>query len=166
MADFTIDTLQDYLEALCVANTDLQHTVAGKRSFARFQSDEEIQQLATKAGRNILCVTRYHGRAIGHADEQSSRQFVGLRFSCKATSMSTDAINVALDKAQEIMWDFIAKFRKDVKEDSCHALRGIELQNISWDEIPDQPWLENHYGWDITIPFVSYQPQYNAAKWT
>jgi hypothetical protein len=166
MADFYIDEFQTYLEGLCETNADVQHNVNGQRSFARFQSNEEMEQIVNSAGKNIVVVTRIHGRAYDDSDAQSMRFFITLRFACYSEFSTTDSINTALTKSFQIMWDFVSRFRLDVKADSCHALHGLEFQNINWDEILDSPFLDNHYGWDITLPFISTQPPYNPAKWS
>jgi hypothetical protein len=165
MAEYYIDTFQDYLEGLCEVHKLVQHNVAGIRSFASFASDEEVQQLATNAGPNIVVVSHYSGRSFGESDAQQMRTTVGIRFASKSLSYNTADIEAALLTSWNIMWDFISRWRKDVHDDSCGALRGIELQNLNWDEIPDQPFLENHYGWELQVNFKSIQPQYDAAHW-
>ena len=63
------------------------------------------------------------------------------------------------------MMQFIAKFRKDYKEDDCGPLGNFEFENMSWSEIDEPIYLENHYGWDLSLPFRSTQPAYDADKW-
>lgn len=166
MAEYYVDQFQTYLEGLCEKHVDVQHNVGGLRTFARLMSDEEVNELVNHAGKNIVIVSSFYGRAVGAADDQQMRQFVQIRFACHVTNNTTEEINEALKKSFRIMWDFITRFKKDIKDDDgCGELSGMEQQNISWDEIP-APFLENHFGWELTLPFRSFQPQYDAAQWT
>lgn len=167
MAEYYVDEFQTYLEGLCEKHVDVQHNVGGIRTFARLMSDEEVNELTNHAGKNIVVVAAFYGRAHGHPDDQQLRQFVQLRFASFAERSTTVGINEALKKSFRIMWDFITRMKHDIKtDDGCGEMNGLEFENLSWDEIPGQPWLENHFGWDLTIPFKSYQPQYDAAQWT
>lgn len=164
MADYTVDTFQDYVETLCERHTEVQHNVNGKRAFARFQSEEQLQQLATNAGKNIVVMTHFYGRAVGSIDEKALRLHASISFSSKAKNTTTAEIDGALQRAWNILWDFVARMREDAQnEENCGPLEGIELQNISFN--PLDPFLEFHHGWELIIPFKTTQPQYDAAKW-
>jgi hypothetical protein len=166
MAEYYFDTFQDYLQSLCEKHVDVAHGVDGKQAFARLFSNEEMEALANNAGKNIVVVSSFTGRADGKIDEQLMLQIVTIRFATNADATGSDGINLAMQTSWNIMWDFITRFRGDAKaDDYCGELEGVQFQNISWDEIRDAPFLENHYGWELTLPFKSYQPAYNAAKW-
>jgi hypothetical protein len=161
----SIDTLQDYLEGLCILHADLLHTVDGRRSFARFQSEEEVQQLATNSGNNVVVVSSFYGSAKGSADMQELRQHLRLVFGSKASSYNTADINTALEKAWQIMWDFVARWRYDFDADECNAiLEGIDFTSIQYNEV--EPFLEQHYGWELQVSFTTNQPALVAARWS
>jgi hypothetical protein len=168
--EYYINDLQIYLKALCVAHTDLLHDDATNVSFVRFQSDDDIQQAANQGAANLVILARYYGRAAGEtADDMNMKQFVQLRFACAAINDAVlnygDVITAATDKAFTIMMDFVARMGKAQRDDNCGPLRGLELPSASWSEIPDQPYLVQHYGWDLTLPFTSTFPPLNVAKW-
>jgi hypothetical protein len=167
MAEYYFDEFQDYLQTLCEKHVDVQHNVDGRSAFARLFSNEEMEALVNNASPNIVVVSSFFGRAAGSVDEQAMLQTVTIRFASNAAADGSAGINVAMAKAWQIMWDFIARMRQDIISgaDGCDELTGAQLQNMSWDEIRDAPFLENHYGWELTLPFKSYQPAYNAAKW-
>lgn len=165
MAEYNIDGFQDYLESVCEKHTDVKHNVEGKRTFARFHSSEQVQELTNNAGHNIVVVGSFYGSATGAPDEKALRQYITIRFASHSKTFTTEAISQALAISWQIMWDFVARFRKDLKDDNCGILEGIQLKDISYDEIPDQPFLDHHYGWELTVPLRGEQPAYNAAKW-
>ena len=74
-------------------------------------------------------------------------------------------IDTAIDTAWNIMMEFIARFRQDYKDDDCGPLGNVEFESMSWAEIDEPVYLENHYGWDLSFPFKSTQPGYDADKW-
>lgn len=167
MADFQFKNFEDYIEQLCREHADVQHELNGQICFSRLRSQTEIDQLVNNAGKNIVILGRFNGRAFGESQEAGMRQFAVLRFaSYAAVTGDASSIDDAIDTAWEIMMQFIAKFRKDYKEDDCGPLGNFEFENMSWNEIDEAIYLENHYGWDLSLPFRSTQPAYDAAKWS
>lgn len=169
MSDFQFINFEDYLERLCRENTDVQHELNGQECFSRLRSMDEITQISNNAGRNIVILGRFSGRAFGDSQEQGMRQFAVIRFACYADPTTGDpsgGIDQASDRAWNIMMQFAAKFRKDYKDDDCGPLGNFEFENMSWTEIDEPIYLENHYGWDLSVPFRSTQPAYDAAKWS
>lgn len=166
MADFQFQNFEDYLEQLCREHTDVAHEVEGKVCFSRLRSQTEVTEITNNAGENIVLLGRFNGRAFGDSQEAGMRQFAVIRFASYAeVTGNTSSIDDAIDKAWNIMMQFIAKFRMDYKEDDCGELGNVEFENMSWAEIDEPIYLENHYGWDLSLPFRSTQPAYDAAKW-
>lgn len=166
MADYYLSEIQDYLELLCEQHVSVAHRQGGKRGFARLLSDEEISTLATTAGSNVVVVARYSGRALPK-DEGRVLQNVSVYFASHAKDLSSRGINEAVARSFRIMLDFIARMRNEQGTvDYCDGLSDFDLLNLSWDEIPDQPFLENHYGWELLIPIKTYLPDYDAERWT
>jgi len=95
------------------------------------------------------------------------RQFAVIRFASYAeiNGDPEGGIDTAIDTAWNIMMQFIAKFRMDYAEDDCGPLGNVEFESMSWNEIDEPVYLENHYGWDLSFPFRSTQPGYDAGKW-
>lgn len=164
MSDFQFQDFEDYLEQLCREHVDVQHELNGQVCFSRLRSQAEIDAIINNAGRNILLLGRFSGRAVGDSQEAGMRQFAVLRFASYA-DISQSGVDAAIDKAWNIMMDFIARFRKDYKDDDCGPLANVEFENLSWDEIDEPVYLENHYGWDLSLPFRSTQLEYDSDKW-
>lgn len=165
---YYIDELQDYLEGLCQSHEDIQHNVDSRRGFARFESDEHIRQIVNNATLVAVIVADYYGQRVGEIEEYRIRQVVQIRFVVKrivGNSTPTDEINEAIKKAEQVMFDFIARMEKDFYDDDCGSLRGLEPDKITWDKVEDQPWLDDYYGWDLNIPLRSNLPAYDATKW-
>lgn len=169
MSDFQFQDFEDYIEQLCREHVDVAHEVDGKVCFSRLREQGEIHQIINNAGKNIVILGRFNGRAVGDSQEAGMRQFAVLRFACYAENNNGDlggGIDTAIDTAWNIMMQFISKFRFDYAADDCEPVRNIEFESMSWNEIDEPIYLENHYGWDLTLPFRSYQPAYDADKWT
>lgn len=171
--DFDIDTFQDYLEQKCVLNKLIAHNKVtdncpnGQRTFSRFESEEHILQIQNNAGENILIVADVYGQRAGAPDDKRIRYTVQLRFAVKKKSGSgdnQDAINEAVKKAEKIMFQFVNVFEKEAEE-GCNELEGYEPMETRWDKIEEQPWLDDYYGWDLNISFLSYLHAYDAADW-
>lgn len=167
MSDFQFKDFEDYLEQLCRENTDVAHEVDGQICFSRLRSREEVTQITNNAGRNIVLLGRFSGRAFGDSQEAGMRQFAVIRFASYAeiNGDQEGSIDTAIDTAWNIMMQFIAKFRRDYAEDDCGPLGNVEFESMSWNEIDEPVYLENHYGWDLSFPFRSTQPGYDADKW-
>ncbi|MFL5788637.1 MAG: hypothetical protein ACJ748_11335 [Flavisolibacter sp.] len=162
-----LDEMQDYLEDLCTKHIDIQHNTDGKRCFARFQSEEHIEEIEQSGGLNIVVIANYYGQRIGEIDEKKIRQVIKIRFASTATGANdrTTAINNAVKKAESIMFDFMTKLQNDFEEDDCGLLRFVDFEKMSWDAF-EGDWLASFYGFDLEVPFKSYMPAYDAAKWT
>lgn len=167
MSDFQFKDFEDYLEQLCRENIDVAHEVDGQICFSRLRSREEVTQITNNAGRNIVLLGRFSGRAFGDSQEAGMRQFAVIRFASYAeiNGDQEGSIDTAIDTAWNIMMQFIAKFRRDYAEDDCGPLGNVEFESMSWNEIDEPVYLENHYGWDLSFPFRSTQPGYDAGKW-
>ena len=167
MSDFQFKDFEDYLEQLCRENTDVAHEVDGQVCFSRLRSREEVTQITNNAGKNIVLLGRFSGRAFGDSQEAGMRQFAVIRFASYAeiNGDPEGGIDTAIDTAWNIMMQFIAKFRRDYAEDDCGPLGNVEFESMSWNEIDEPVYLENHYGWDLSFTFRSTQPGYDAGKW-
>lgn len=171
--EFHIDELQDYLEDLCVKNKLVEHTKVtdlnpeGQKAFARFESNDQVNQITQSAAKNIVVVADYFGERVGAPDDKRMRAVVQLIFAVKkeaATEDETSAINDAIKLAEKIMFQFMTRMEKDM-EDGCNALEALEPEAMRWDAIENQPWLDDYYGWELSIPFKSYIPAYDADDW-
>lgn len=168
MSDFLFQNFEDYIEQLCREHTDVAHQVNKQVSFSRLRSNTEVNEIVNNAGRNIVILGRFNGRTIGDSDEALMRQFAVLRFASFADGNNGDisgGIDTAIDTAYQVMMQFIARMREDYRDDDCGPLAAVEFENLSWQEIDEPVYLENHYGWDLTLPFRSTQPAYDADKW-
>lgn len=171
--EFYIDEVQDYLEERCIKNKLVAHTKVternpeGQRSFARFESNEQMNQITSSQAKNIVVVADYYGQRIGDADDKRMRAVIQLRFAVKKDAASGDeqnAVNDAIKLAEKIMFQFMVRMEKDM-QDGCNALEALEPEKMVWDKIEEQPWLDDYYGWDLSVPFRSYIPEYNADDW-
>jgi hypothetical protein len=168
--EHNITSFQTYLKALCVAHKEVLHNDAANVAYVRFQSDDDLNQVVNQGASTIVILTRFYGKSTGAtADDMNMKQFVGIRFACAAiphpTMNYSDVITAALDKAFTVMMDFLTRMREEVMEDNCGPLRGLELESASWNEIPEQPYLTQHYGWDLALPFKSEYPEHDPNRW-
>lgn len=159
----TLKQIQDNIETYCTLHKQLLHGAANK-SFVRLYSQNELQGIRTNGSKNVVVVTTLQGRLTGHYDNKKMQQVIGLRFACLAGK--DDGIQDALNRSFEIMMDFITRWQFDYEENDCRWLKYIDWENISWEEIDEQPWLQNHYGWDLTLPLKNYIPEYKPENWT
>ena len=165
---FDIDDCLDYIEGLCRDHVEINHSVTN-RCFAR--GEEHIEAVRKNAGKIVVVVVSIDGRRHGIKDDQQLRREVVLRVAAYADAGVgvTDAKKRARKKAEEIMFDIWNKMEHQQEldldgEEACSIMRFLEPEAMSFEEI-EAPWLINHYGWDLTIPFKVYMPQYNAEKW-
>lgn len=157
-----LSDIQDYLELLCVKHKDLLHS-ADRKVFCRFQADEEVTNLSLSQYENIVVVSDINGQRIGSPDDQDILRGVGIMFASKKKISGgyAAAIDLAINKAEEIMLDFIVRMKLD-QQNECGL--NFDLDKVSWDSI-DAPWLDMYYGWILFLPFKGYLPQYDADKW-
>lgn len=173
MADFFIDEIQDYLEGLCELNKQVAHKVVadnapgGRRSFARFESEEHIAQIKNDASDKIVVVTDYYAVRVGDIEDQKLRMTMLIRFAVKKVSGGldeTNAINEAIKVAEDILLQFLSRIEFDFQNE-CPSLKNFEPEKSAWDKIEQQPWLDDYYGWDLTLNFITYMPEYDAEDW-
>jgi hypothetical protein len=169
MSSYYKQEFENYIEHLCREHVDILHGSNGIVAFSKLRSETEVTELVNNAGENIVIIGRFNGRAVGEKDEQAYRQSAVIRFACYAKNNGVDSptagIDDAIAKAEMIMYQFIARMRKDYKDDDCGALQHVELQNLNWNEIDERIYLQNHYGWDLFINYKNYFPGFDAAKW-
>jgi hypothetical protein len=165
-AQLYLKEMQDYQEILSTKHQDILHTIDGRRSFARFQTDEHIEEIQQRGGKNIVVVADYYGQVVGDPDDQKIRQVMKIRFACKAqgTDQAT-AIDAAEILAQTIMFDFMSRMRHDYENDNCGILRYVEFEKMSWEAF-EGPWLDSFYGFDLEVSFKAYLPAFDENKWT
>lgn len=167
MAEYYFPEFQNYIETLCTKHKDVLHDPANNRAFIRFQSDEDLQSIPNNASGTMVSLGDFTGKAIGEPDENKIRQTATLLFLVNAVSVEGDpyaGIAAAQVKAQDVMFQFYARMKKDYFDDDCGPLRYIEPEGMTYAPI-DGPVLENSYGWQMNIPFKANAPAYNPLKW-
>lgn len=159
---------QDYIKSLCAKHVDLQHGVDGKHAFSRMESEDEINKLKTSAAKYGVVVGSFFGRAKGSVDQGKLALYASLLFTGKVkagTGKPADEIELVLQKTFDIMMDFYARIIEDMLEDDCGPLQGLRAEEMAFDPIEEQPIIEYHFGWEMTIPFDAKRPAFNPAKW-
>jgi hypothetical protein len=154
----------DYLQQLSELHVDVQHS-AQNFAFCRFKDQQQFSQLSLNASKNIIVVGSFSGRAIGSFEEETVKNLLQVRFSCYAKTVNSADITDAIEKALAILLDFWRRMMADSNVDDCAWMKGIEWENISFDDF-EQPWITNHYGWDLFIPYRTTLPQFDNKKWT
>ncbi len=169
---FNIDLVQDDVQRMCERHVEIRHNVDGIKSFARFQSGSQISEIKKNAGKTVVVVAAINGRRVGEKDDRMIQRDMILRIAVYAEKDGNveDAKKIAIQKSEEIMLDLVTQMEKSQEDDTdgdvaCSMWRFLRPEEFSWEEIEDQPWLINHYGWDLTVPFRVYMPNYNADKW-
>lgn len=158
-----IKEVSDYYTLLSEQHVDVKHG-STNRAFCRFQDQEQFNQLRSNAAKNIVLVRNFSGRADGDYDEHLALNTIVLCFSSYAKNLTSAGIVTASEKAFEILLDFWVRMRQDFEEDNCVWLKRVLWEHIQFDEI-EQPWLVNHYGWVLIIPYRTVLPAFNINKW-
>lgn len=160
----TLAEAEDYFEDLARLHIDLLHELNGRRAFAKLRTEDHILQIKNSITPNIVVVASITGQGIGAEDNNEIRRGVELMFASRASIDGNQAlaITAAMNKAEQIMFDWIGKMKYD-NENECEL--NFDLDRIRWEEI-DGPWLENFYGWVLYIPFRGYMPAYDEDSWT
>lgn len=155
----------DYLEELATKHKDVLHSEKNF-AFCRFQDQQQFNKLSSTAARNIIIVGGYSGRAVGRWEDAQAKTTLSIRFSCYSKTVNSVDIIEAVEKSLNLLLDFWVRLRHEyeVNTDNCPWMRWIDWENISFDEV-EGPWLQNHYAWDLAIPYKTYLPDYDASKW-
>jgi len=168
--DFDIDEIQDYLEGLCTRHKEIRHSSA-KRSFARFQSNDHVNEIKKAASKICVIVGDIANNRVGHKDDLMVSRQITIRIAVYA-ELKGDATREkarAMQTAERITMDMITRMEKqqddDLENDVYGPMHFLRPEEFSWEPIEDQPWLLNHYGYDVSIPFRHYTPAYDATKW-
>lgn len=154
--------LSEYFEQLCEEHVDVAHSTTN-RAFCRYQDMEELAQLRNAAGKNIVVVKSFFGVASGEFDDAEMQNTMVLCFSSYAKAVKSSEIIEASEQSFQILLDFVTRMRKDFEDQPCPWK--IDWERIQFDEI-EQPWLQNHYGWDLLIPYRTVLPAYNENRWS
>lgn len=171
--EFDIDVFQNYVDDLARRNKEVKHMAItescpnGQRCFSRFESEEHISEIKNNGGKKIVVVADVYGQRIGEPDDKRILVTVQLRFAVKkeaATENETNAVNAAVKLAEKIMFQFSNQMEKDF-EAGCNDLDGLQADKFSWDKIEEQPWLDDYYGWDLTVTFLHYIPEHSDDDW-
>lgn len=161
-----IKSIQDFFEELATSHIDLEHGKDGQKSFFRLESWGELGSQRTAQSRNIVVVLGYPGQAAGPNDPGKIKRNLVLRIASYAGSATGGNRTEAIAKSEEILLDILARLEFLMGDDDyCFLLRGLDLDGATWEEIEEQPWLVNHFGWDLAIPFRAPFPSHDAAKW-
>ncbi|MGN7786796.1 hypothetical protein ACTJIJ_19845 [Niabella sp. 22666] len=158
----TLNDLQDYLETLCQKNKRVKHS-ATNRGFARLNTDEHVEHILRKGGKNIVVVASVSAQRVGDLDDMKLRRGVSLMFAskCSSTGDRGDAVAVAMDTAESILISFLNKMEID-QEELCNL--DIDFTNASWEEI-EGAWLDDYYGYILFMPYSGYLPAFDEADW-
>lgn len=167
MAEYYFKEFEDYLLSLCIQHTMVLHDNVNRRAFVRMQSHEDLQSIPNNAGSILVVMNTFSGRAIGSIEEHKLQQNASILFLVHIGPTNGDpyaAIQSALQKAHDIMFDFYARMKEDQRNDDCGPLRYLVAERMTFFPV-DGPVLEAHYGWEMNVPFNVKAPAYNAAKW-
>ena len=167
MAEYYFKEFEDYLKFLCINHKEVLHDDITNRAFIRFQSEEDVESIPNNAGKVLVIIDNFTGRAIGTLDEARLQQQVSLIFLVNVSSTTGNPyadIEAALQKAIGILFDFYTRMAHDMQIDDCGPLRFLVPEQMTFNPV-DGPVLENHYGWQMDLPFNLNAPAYNATKW-
>lgn len=167
MAEYYFKEFEDYVRNLCIKHKELLHDDETRRAFIRFQSEEDVNSIPNNGGSPLVIIDNFTGRAIGSIEEAKLQQNVSLLFLANVANTAGNpysAVQAALQKAMSIMFDFYARMTHDMEEDDCGPLRFLMPEMMNFFPI-DGPILENHYGWQMDLPFKLNAPAYQANKW-
>ena len=158
---------ENYIKSLCQSHVDILHVDGSNIGFIRLGSDDALNTMASIIGKNIVLIDNLLGRPVGDLDENKYVQTWYLTFLGHYdmnTSSPTITRDDVIQKVYSIMFDFIARMKKDWYDDSCGPLKGLSF-NMTWKYIEDIQ-LQSHYGFELTINQTVTAPEYDALKWS
>jgi hypothetical protein len=159
-----VDDIQDYFGDLAKKHNDLLHDQNGRKAFARLNTDDQVTQIKKKATENIVVMADIGGQLIGSIDDKEIKRGVSIIFASRAVTSGEAAIAIdnANNKAEQVMFDFINRMSYDL-DNECQL--NFDLEQARWEAI-EGPWLENYYGWMLTIPLRGHLSIFDQTKWT
>lgn len=170
--DFDIEKIQDEVQSMCETHVEIAHNVNGRKTFARFESNDQVNDIKKSAGDIAVVVASVTARRVGQKDDRSLQREMILRIVKFAASTGnvTASKNQAIKKAEEILFDLWTKMEKKQEDDidndiACSLWRFLRCEDMFFEEVEDQPWLINHYGYDLHVIFRTPMPSYNPDKW-
>lgn len=163
MSAVFIKEVSDYFQLLAAAHGEVKDSVIN-RAFCRYRDNEQFNQIRNNAAKNIVIIKSFFGKAVGEYDDFAVSNTLVISFSSYAKTVASKDIVAASELSFEIMLDFWVKMLHDDEEDNCLWLKTVDWQNIQFDEI-EQPWLQNHYGWELIIPYKTTLPAFDISKW-
>jgi hypothetical protein len=159
-----VDQIQDYFQNLATQHKDLLHDQDGKKAFSRLNTEDQITQIKKKATENIVVMADIGGQLSGAIDDKEIKRSVSIIFASRAitSGSAAEAIDEANNKSEQIMFDFINRMFYDL-ENECEL--NFEMELARWETI-EGPWLDNYYGWMLTIPLRGHLSVFDQTKWS
>lgn len=160
------NSFSDYIKQLAQLHKDVLHSDTSNRAFIRMFSHDDINTITSIASKYVISLSYFTGRATGDVESDMLRQEASLQFLRRADESGDPGINVqvAMNAAMTLMFDFYARIKKDFADDDCGVLKYLQPEQMTFQPVDDVQ-IEAHYGWEMTLPFGSAAPAYNADKW-
>lgn len=167
MSELLFIPFSDYIRDLCTRHKDVLHSDTTRVAYAHIQTRNELEKITTTAGRMAVIFSNYVGRAVGEFDDSRMNQTASLLFLYRplgATGDPAGEVKGAQQLAGDVMLQFYMRMKKDFEDDDCGILKWVKFEQMHF-ELVDGPVLEEHYGWEMSIPFDARFPAYDATKW-
>ena len=167
MSNLLFIPFQAYIKNLCIINKNVLHNDGNNVAFVRMQSGDDLNKITSNASSTLVIVSTFTGRAIGSTEDGRLQQMATLTFLNKPTVNTgnpSDEIETAQQLAMEVMFEFYARMIQDQRTDDCGILQYLVANQMIFTPV-EGPVIEDHYGWEMTLPFGGDVPEYDATKW-
>lgn len=167
MSGLLFTDFQAYAKQLSIKNKDVLHDDINNVAFIKLFSRDELNKITTSGSTMLVVVTMFTGKAIGSPDQSQLMQHASLMFLKRVSPNSGDPssdIETAQQIAMEVMFQYYAKMKKDQRDDDCGVLQYLVSDQMIFTPV-EGPVIEDHYGWEMIIPFGADAPGYDGTKW-
>lgn len=162
----TLTDFQNYLLALAQSHILLQHGNNGRVAFVALMSNDALDSLASRPNKYVLIVDNVSSNTEGTEVYSKIRQLFTLTVLGKVDN--DEAHDTELQTVLQTTWDIaaqlLARMKYDFETDSCGPAKDIITNRASINVMEDAQ-LENHYGWQLTLPVWTSLPVYDAGQW-
>ncbi len=167
MSNLLFIPFQAYIKDLCIKHKQVLHNDVSNIAFVRMQSHDDLSAIKSIASGMLVIMSTFTGRAIGAPDDNMLQQHASLIFLNRQPTGTGDPageIEDAQELAMGVMFDFYARMKKDQADDDCGIMQYLISEQMIFSPV-DGPVLEDHYGWEMIIPFSTDAPAYDGNKW-
>lgn len=149
---------EQYLDNLCTKNKLVQHKIGGRKSFARLDSDEDVNNVSGKLSSPYVS----HDGFSGQLKDSTLICVSEITFLSKAKSQTANDISAARQEAWNVMMQFWKRIEYDHEQgDRCAFMQDLNQPTFN----PTGPVNQLEYGWIMHLRFNIDAPDHDEDDW-